>query len=240
MMRRVIGWSVAFAVLAALPAMAAFTANLGPAHSNLGGFGGGSFGVHLAGSVPSYLKFGPSAGENWGSGKSDIPWGRTFCVEGVVFNTNTNYNATVDGSILYGNNPPNTAQVLTLTPDTRRVFANYVLGNFGVIGPGDTDKNRAMQAYFWDQQQVRSDGVYAANMWFNSLTVAQKNYYTNTLAAASITGKEGLVRVLNLWQGTPYVGTDKQSHLVMIPAPAAALLGLIGLGLAGRVKRWMA
>jgi hypothetical protein len=43
----------------------------------------------------------------------------------------------------------------------------------------------------------------------------------------------GPVRVLNTMQGS----TKTQSMLIVIPVPGAALLGVMGLGLAGWVKR---
>ncbi len=218
--------------LLASPAVAALTANLGPNTSSLnngigsGTQGGGSFGVSLSGAV-QHLAFGPSEGQTWNAGAyTDVPWGRTFCVENVTFTPGVTYNATVDSSILNGG----VGQIVTLTTGTRVAFANYVAGN---VDPGlDIAKNQGMQAYFWDQQHVLSDG----DDWKAVLTGTALSFY-QTLETLTATGDEYKVAVLNLWGGAVYQ-SDKQSHLTMIvPAPAAAGLVFVGLGLIGWLRR---
>ena len=234
---------IAVLVATALPALAAFQANLGPATSNFPnqGVGGGSFGVALTGTIPGGLTFGPWTGQTWQeyysphATLSDIPWGRTFCVEDVFFTPGVWYTATVDPNVIYGSQ----GQLVNLTMGTRTAFANYALGN---INPGlNGNLNRAMQAYFWDQQHVGAPSQnWTPAYWFNQLNPGEQNYYTNTVAALGLTGFESSVKVLNLWEGAAYT-TDKQSQLVLVvPVPAAALLGVIGLGLVGWAKRRLA
>lgn len=184
-----------------------------------GGYGnGGAFNVELAAeenAVPSCLRFGDVGGNK-----------TTFCVESVTFTTNVWYEASVDSTILNGGQNA----VLNLTSTTRNLFAQYAMGSLDTHVGTNTDRNRALQWIFWNEQ--------APDLVF-TLTTNQTDERDYILANYNTdNGWASHVKVLNLWtQPTTYTG-DKQSHLVVcIPAPAAALLGLLGLGAAGWVKR---
>lgn len=251
-MNRIFKFVAVTAVLALVaPSLAGWQANLGPSHSSFPSLGGGSWGVDLkvvgggpAGGIPAGLYFGPSLGESWNSGANHDTYGRTFCVESVSFSPGSWYWASIDSNIISGG----PGQNVNLTTDTREVFAHYVLNTsqfqtamagmgLGTIGG---DWNKVMQAFFWDQQLVSSDGT----TFYNALNAAQKTAYNNIagLTSAGLGDVSiGSVKVLNLWgnwsQAQGFYG-DKQSHLVLvIPAPEASLLGVLGLGIAVALKR---
>lgn len=193
------------------PVMANFSATLS------GGYGqGGAFNVSLSDGPPSYLRFGTVNGLD-----------TTFCVENVEFSRNVKYTATVDDVIEFGKLP---GAVLTLTDTTKNLFAWYAMGGGDAWVGTDATRNAALQGIFWDEQGVAlNTGAYAAT----------KSYILSNFNNLSVWSSS--VRVLNLWNGTPYTKeADKQSHLVIVPAPAAVGLGLLGLGLVGWVKRRMA
>lgn len=229
------------ALALAVSAVAGFQVNLGPPTSSLNGVAGGSFGVQMQGAVPPNLRLGPSVGQAWGLPPffHDVA-GRTFCVEGVPFDApGTWYDASVDPTISVGS--PH--QLLALTTGTRIAFAHYVLNTLPFGNPAlDPDLNNAMQAFFWDQQQVESHGNWVPNLWYNRLLTNEQKQRYDELRNLAPTGYEASVMVLNLWTNVTH-GTDeiidKQSQLVMtaIPAPAAVVLGLIGLGMAGWARR---
>ena len=75
--------------------------------------------------------------------------------------------------------------------------------------------------------------------------MGQSGGFTNGITALADSAAPtdiGNVRVLNLWvlDSTGTVATDVQSHLTIVPAPAALVLGALGLGLVGWVKRRLA
>lgn len=188
---------------------------------NAGNAGGGANPIYF-GTVPSSLRFG-------GLGLNE-----TFCVENVVFNPGTWYAASVDQMIMNGggSNPD------TLTQVSKNLYAEFVMGVTQVGGQtlaqylaGNNNRKSALQDIFWAQQ-----GTGLSNGAGND---AEEAYIlANWGNSAGVTAYSNLVAVMNLWQlPDPYNG-DKQSHLVLVvPVPAAALLGLIGLGAAAWAKR---
>jgi len=237
-----IAFLAAFALIAA-PALAGITgfqANL----SQAGSFGsGGAFTVSLRDNSPANLVgetpaapnnpayYGTVAGlgsllqfGNIGAGALSKT---TFCVENITFHTGTWYAASIDDSILNGggSNPD------TLTGTTKNLYAEYVLGtNPGTTGAAagltmaqyvgtDATRNKALQDIFWSQQGTGLS---------NGSTAAERQVILDNWGSTNNSMAYN-VMVMNLWEGpNPYEG-DKQSHLVLIPAPGAALLGLIGL-----------
>jgi hypothetical protein len=233
---------MAVAALAAAPAFAGLVGQVelgGGASGNLNGSGGGSFPIEwVNGTIkPANFEFGTSGTDD-----------RTFCVEGVVFSPGTTYFATVDGDSILQNGG-------SLNSDIKKWFAAYADGMFDTVAGLDPDgaggdpaataravgtnraANRALQAFFWDQLGVNGgDNV----VWLqNNDSTAYSLYlgYEDFIANTYSSYRYQLVQVLNLWQNSDATG-DVQSHLVMVvPAPAAALLGVLGLGITGWVKR---
>lgn len=235
-------------VASASPAFANWQANLSPTNSSFSVGGGGSFGItfrDLAGAppIPTDLKFGASLGETWNAGTLSDNYGRTFCIESVNLSSNTWYYATIDADIKNGLVVDSVVPFLTLQNATRRVFSNYVLNTsaFQTIkttyaslnwGSYFGSWNKVMQALFWDAQHVQGS---TGAKFYNELNATQQGAY-NALVAISASGREADVRALNLWVNPDFTG-DKQSQLVLVPVPAAAVLGFLGLSIVGWASR---
>lgn len=207
-------------ILSASPAIAGM-AKL----TQAGSFGqGGAFYVELQPAAP-WLKFGQI-----GSPLKDA----TFCVEETIFLTGTWYTYTVDDTILNATGSTSAIQAMT-----KNLFAEYVFGTTLYSGQTlaqyvgtDATRNKALQDLFWDLQGVGND---------NGSSLASGDPYDVIKTNWGSTGNvyAAGVKAFNLWEGAAY-GSDKQSHLVWVPAPGAALLVLCGLSAVGWVKRRLA
>jgi hypothetical protein len=171
---------------------------------------------------------------------------QTFCVEDQYMNLGVEYTGTIDPNGIMG------ATATQLDPSVRKLYANY-LGNVGDMGwqniqsqtTGTVDQwNRAMQALIWDYQKTFTPAQLAqhngATSVFDFLTTAEQGYYTTLKDENTSSNTDGsFVQTLNVWDGPPYTGVDKQSQLILVPGigspsvpvPAAIVLGSLGLGL---------
>jgi len=144
----------------------------------------------------------------------------TFCVESdIYFHAGVRYYASVDKVAVEGfghENPTGTTNPLTLK--AAWIYAQYRADALG--GYADQTISEAI----WHEMGVPGGNV-------NAVTA---------LADTANPQDIGDVRVLNLWtlqkDGDHWDAVDVQSHLV-IPAPAAIGLGLLGLGLVGWYMR---
>jgi len=152
---------------------------------------------------------------------------QTFCTETTVYNFGTY--ATIDSQVYWdGGGPRN------LTTDLKEVYAIFATQGLAALGLSGTTavQNETVQAYIWQEL-----GYSAPSGWSTFFTAHAADFsYLDTLASPYASS----VYALNLW-GDAACTIDKQSQLVLAtPVPAAALLGVIGLGLVGWVKRRLA
>ena len=235
-MKQRISAAVTLAALSlfAMPTMAGLTASLSGGHGDNFPIGqGGYYWVYRSGDMSAWNAFGLT---------SDF---HTFCVEQRVFSPGTTYNVTIDDQVLQQGPKP-------IQPFTKSIYANYVLAPDSAIGQNtigdDPHMNRALQALIWDSQGTitgvagQIGGTYANNA-FAWLTSDEQSAYGafNAFVQSDLRASDlWMVKALNLWTGDPYTGGDNQSQLcLVVPAPVAALLGVIGLGLVGSIKRRM-
>lgn len=177
----------------------------------------------------------------------------TFCTERTTTGIDSPGYATIDREVYYDGSGPIDLFANPDTADVREVYAKYALaggGDAGLLALGFTnlnsgnnrrDANRAVQGYIWKNLGYASvseltptiesmlDGVTSSsagrvrafNTWHRANGISWATFQSNILNNAS--------------------GTDKQSQLILlVPVPGAVLLGALGLGIAGWVKRRIA
>lgn len=214
----------------ALVASPAFAGPTGPAYQvsmngsgyGYGGVNGGAFQATPLGGGADWSNVGAAV---------NVPFS-TFCAEPNVMGFGGW--ATIDNNIYFAGSYPSG---IAIPSTVRSVLAYWFTGGYSALGlNNDAAGNIQLQAYIWAQ-------IYGVN----ALPASWVTYYNDHAALLSTFGatygsgheRAGDIRAMNLWTSpTLFNGsTDRQSQFIIVPVPAAALLGLIGFGAASRLRR---
>lgn len=135
----------------------------------------------------------------------------TFCVEwDTQMALGKAFNVTIDDVVMFGGS--NSA----LRENTKKLYASFL--NEVEAGTMNTTKGKAYQEEIWASEKGNYDGGYTG-----AILTANSN----------IAGYQN-VKVMNLWDQNKL---DVQSQLIMVPTPGALILGSLGMGVVGYLRR---
>lgn len=167
--------------------------------------------------------------------KSNGNWAfQTFCMEEKINMSYTTYYASIDSFAVRGTTEQNYGDRRAISKGASWIYDQWLDGTLPKYNSRDYTNAEINDALWALQEQSATGSTAAATLKDLALANAQSapgGLALNLWKWSSLTLNNGVATT------SP---TDVQSHIVLIPAPAAAVLGMMGLGLVGWVKRRMA
>jgi len=201
----------------------------GPAyHMSLSGSGYGMGGLNGGAFYCTPL----TGGADWNDINIDGGF-TTFCAEPMV-NGFGNW-ATIDDKVYFGDGQPDGVAV---SSELRSVLAHWFTGGYDALGlQNDWSGNVTLQAYIWGE--LYGVGGMPNASWSSFYGVNNATIGDLGINYGGGHARQNDIKVMNLWSSPiDFIDvTNKQSQFVIIPTPGAAMLGLIGLAIAARMRR---